>query len=270
MGKSRKRLPPGVVGPPLSKAQRERRMWTIVLAVIGLAVALSLGALGYSYLAERVFPLGQPVARVTLAALPSPSGRGEGDEGLTLEITRSEFYKRVRFERAHYIELAKQDTQAAELLADARGLGQMTLERMMREALVRQEATWQGLAASDEEIDRYIQQAYGAIQPTPTPAGPGPAFEPTLALSVAEGPAPLPESTRAAFEKKYRDDLKAWSRHGVNERAFREIVRAQLLEDKLRAAMGTEAFQTWLDGLPASMTWLDGWDENIPKDPAWP
>jgi hypothetical protein len=56
------------------------RQLTIALVVIAVAAALSLATLGYSYLAERVFLLQEPVARVTLVDSPP------------LEITRGDFY----------------------------------------------------------------------------------------------------------------------------------------------------------------------------------
>jgi hypothetical protein len=246
---------------PVSKTRREWRLQRILLIVTGALTALAAGLLAYGWLNEKVFPLREPVARVTWR--PSPSGGREEDEGV--EISTGAFQARVRFERARYIALAKQDAEAANELADARGFGQMVLDRMTREILVREEAAQRGFAVSEEEIDRYIEQAYGTIQPTPTPASlaqPGPALEPT--------PGPPPESTRTAFEKKYRDDLEMWAQYGINKRAFREIVRAQLLEDKLREVIGREAFQDWLNKQLGRITLLDRWRERVPSDPAWP
>ncbi len=255
--RQRRFLPPGTARSPLSNAKRERRMWIIVLVVTGLAVGLALGALGYSYLAERVFPLSDAVARVSL------------DDGQSLAITRGEFYTRVRFERARYAALARQDTEAAAQLADVRGFGQMTLERMMREALVRQEAARRGLSVSEAEITQYIEEAYGLVRVTPTPT-----VDPLGAAGPAWGATPVATSnlaaTEAAYLKRYRADLKTWAGYGVGEAAFREIVRTVLLEARLREAMGQDAFQIWLDSLPTLMTWLNGWDKDIPEKPAWP
>ena len=77
-------------------------------------------------------------------------------------------------------------------------------------------------------------------------------------------------SAEAAFEEKYAHDLKEWARYGVSEPEFREIVRAQLLEDKLCEELGEETFQAWLDEQQARVTLLDRWREDVPSEPTWP
>lgn len=241
---------------PVSRVVDERRQQHILLVATGVMLALAASVLAYGWLTEVRLPLGEAVARVALTS------------GQPSEISVDDFQRRVRFERARYRELAAQDAEAASQLADVRGFGQMVLERMVAEVLVREEAARRGVLVSEDEVERYIQQAYGAIQAGPTPA---------------EAAQAVPSSTRTAFEKKYRADLKVWARYGVNEQAFREIIRVLLMENKLRAeldkdALGTDApaqpgdgaFWEWLDAQQARVTRFDRWMEYVPAEPAWP
>ena len=216
--------------------QIERRRRRLLLTCVITLLSVAAGLLVYGWWTKKVLPTRAPVALVTTTS------------GHTLEISRAEFQARVRFERARYREQAKRDPEVGNQLADVSGFGLMTLERMTREALVREKATQQELTVSAEEIDRYIELTYAAMQLTPSPT----------------------TSTEAAFEKKYAHDLQEWARYGVNEQEFREIVQAQLLEDKLCEYLGEEAFQAWLDEQQARVTLLDRWREDVPSEPAWP
>jgi hypothetical protein len=212
---------------------------------IGISAALMLivGILLYGWLAEIVLPARQPVAQVALA------------NGQSLTILRADFHRRVRFERARYIPLAKQDAEAAGQLMDTYGFGQMILDQMLVEAQVGAEAARRGLTVSDEEIDRYIEQTYQHLLATPlAPA--------TRGVTTPANP--------HTVQSRYEQDLQTWERYGVDQAEFRQLVRLQLLQNKLSQNLGPEAFSTWLETQRDLQTWLDGWDRNIPTDPAWP
>jgi hypothetical protein len=171
-----------------------------VFNVFGLSMLIVLaGLLGALLTLKVVVEPRQPVAQVTLS------------DGRIQAITSAEFWERARFERTR-----------SRSVEDDLSFGATVLDQMTREILVRDEAARRGLSVSGEEIDQHIVQVY-----TADPAG---------AATVPAMPAPLPSLTPAPRPAKYQTDLKTWARYGLTEAEFRDILRAEILEKKLREA----------------------------------
>lgn len=246
---------------PMTKKQRTRaereahlNRW-IIAGTIALGV-LVVGILLYGYLAENVFKGRAPVA--TVNGVP---------------ITTADFQARVRHyrivlqEQRNYstalrMELDPTDPNTSFMLEYLNGqirqidsmlseayatmLGKEVLDRMVQEEVLRQEATRRGIAVSQEEIDRAIEEQFGydrdaamaaLLTPTVVPTTPVTA-ETTLTVTATPEPTPVPKEE---FDRRYQEYVKTYLKpSGLSEAKFRAMVEASLLYDKLRQAMAAE------------------------------
>jgi hypothetical protein len=156
--------------------------------------------------------------------------------------------------------------QQINLLEDPETLGQLVLDQMVDEAIVQQAAAERGITVSDEEIQEEIEQSYnyfGGESPTPVPTAtetvmPTPSLTPiptdviTEVLATSTPPAtattgptatPMPTSTpvsQESFQESFSETMEQFDDLGVSESEFREVVRAQLLQDRMREALVAE------------------------------
>lgn len=156
-----------------------------------------------------------------------------------------------------------------------RQLPDQTLDQLVEQALLRQEADRRGLQVTPDEVDAELRKQVAEIQareaPPPTPdASPSPTTEaspaPAAAIATATGdaspapataatgtadataiptasPSPFPTPTAvptlepAAFDTAFK---KLLDESGLTEARVRELVRQQLLREKLQTAFGDE------------------------------
>lgn len=162
----------------------------------------------------------------------------------------------------------QQISQIEATLSSPFSLGVQVLDDMIEEAIVRQEAEARGITVSDEELDEAIREevaaaqqaltesqatatAEAAVVATATAESWTPTPEPTIDVSSAvteteplptpEPPPTLPVLTEATYEEglaELESTIKDISGMSLSE--YREVVRARLLAEKLREAMGDE------------------------------
>ena len=252
------------------EAAERQQVRTVVLAVIGLLLLILIGAL----IVEYVVRPGQAVATVN----------GE-------EITLRQWEERVRFQRAQLIisleeitELQNGDIgmtqqfagQQIGLLASSQAetLGQLVLDQMIDELLVRQEAERRGITVTEAEIDERLAVGYNyfagesptpiptstaTVAPTPPPPPPPPSLTPiptAVITEVVDTPTPFPSPTLGptstprptatpVSEESYRElldeDLTSFRDLGVAEETYREVIRAQIFNEKLMEQLADEA-----------------------------
>lgn len=173
----------------LARLQREERQRRFILIGAIIVVVLVLGLIGFGLLEQYYLSSIRPVADVN----------GE-------RITTAQFQAQARYTRQRLINNAVQSTQlmqyfgdSAEMLAsiqnqiaqiqaqlDPQVAGQSTLDQLIDDALIRQEAKNRGITVSQEEIDQAVQEGFGFFPSgTPTPA---PTLEvvPTSTLNPAQ------------------------------------------------------------------------------------
>lgn len=165
----------------LARVERERMQTRMILIGSAIALALVVLLIGYGILDQTVFQPNRPVAKVN----------GES-------ISLKEFQGVVRYNRLQVIQyynylaqifqgdqtyLSQYQTQVQSELGAA---GQTTLDALIEDRLIRQEAKRRGITVSKEEVDRAFQEAQNYFRNgTPTP-------KPTLE--------PIPTSTLSAFQ----------------------------------------------------------------------
>ncbi|MGA9533801.1 MAG: peptidylprolyl isomerase [Anaerolineales bacterium] len=142
-------------------------------------------------------------------------------------------------------------------------LGQQTLEQMIRDLLIKQEAESRGITVGPEEVDQMIQESFGfyangtptpgptrtplpsltpdltataAVTPTATPtAGPSPTASPTGTVT------PTPTAyTQELFDTNYQSYLDSLAQNGIREQDYRSFALAELYRQKLLDAFREE------------------------------
>src|SRR5574341_429312 len=244
---------PDYINSKTRRKRQQRQLWERVVRVFAIVAAIILVALlGYGSVVIvqiSVIEPQQPVAQVTLT------------DGTLKVVTSGEFQKRVRFERAQY------ERQGLDVDTEALIFGATILDQMILEILARDEAAQRGLTVSEDELNGYVEQtySYGRITPTPmqTPTvmpGAIPFGPPTPPILI---PTPVDE---AGYEELYGQDLRDWARLGLAEAEFREIMRAQLLINKLREAIEKPGFtfDDWIAAQQPRIVRLPLWMERFP------
>lgn len=188
-------------------------------------------------------------------------------------ISLEDWQNRVRYQRAQFIisledqleafqdlNLVQQfSQQQLSLLQQPEVLGELILEQMIDEEVIRQAAVSRGIDVTDAEVDELIGEQfsyYGGELPTPT-ATASPTIEPTPSLTpvptnvITEvlptntpaptptlGPTMTPRPTATAmsaeaFQEEFSTMIGRFRDMGVSEETYRSVVRAQIFRDKL-------------------------------------
>jgi hypothetical protein len=197
------------------------------------------------------------------------------------EITLRDWENRVRYERAQRIIVLENQfiafdgdvgliqqfagQQINELYAPEE-LGQIVIDSLVNEAVIRQAAEGRGIGVTEAEVDAFIGEAFNYFDgesptPLPTPTQtvmPTPSLTPIPTAVITEplptntpfpsptaGPTNTPQPTatpvsREAFEQELNDLLAQFREMGVDEATYRSVVRAQLYLNKLSEALAEE------------------------------
>lgn len=246
----------------LRERKQQRQTREIRLAVAGV-VGLLVLVLAAAVIIEYVVRPNQAVATVNEST-----------------ITLGDWQDRVRYQRAQFIiqledqleafqdlSLVQQfSQQQMSLLQQPEVLGELILEQMIDEELIRQQAALRGIEVTEEEVEARIGEQFnyfGGDLPTPTPTGtatiePTPSLTPIPTEVITETlptntPAPTPTSgptatpppsptpvSEASFQESYGDQLDRLRAFGVGEDTFRSAVRAQILREKLAEELGED------------------------------
>lgn len=239
-----------------TRAEREARLnrW-IIAGTIALGV-LVVGILLYGYLAENVFKGRAPVATVNGVPITTADFQARVRHYRIVLQEQRNYYTALRMEldptdpnTSFMLEyLNGQIRQIDSMLSEAYAtlLGKEVLDRMAQEEVLRQEATRRGIAVSQEEIDRAIEEQFGydrdaamaaLLTPTVVPTVPVTA-ETALTVTATPEPTPVPKEE---FDRRYQEYVKTYLKpSGLSEAKFRAMVEASLLYDKLRQAMAAE------------------------------
>jgi parvulin-like peptidyl-prolyl isomerase len=223
------------------KAQRQRQMVLIGIAVVGFAIV---GVLAFGAYQEYMAKPAEPVAVV-------------GD----VPIRTDDYQKIVRYYRSNLKnQLALLQDQLARLdpndestqfmsqyyqqnieelqnqIMDSLTLGERALDDMIDDELIRQEAARRGIVVTPEEVQLEIETQFGYERnppiPTPTPI--------TTTVTITPTPTVAP-MTLARFQEMYNTTLEALrERAGFSEKDFRRIFEMMLLRQKLEEAMGQD------------------------------
>ncbi len=235
---------------------------------------IKLAVAGIVALLVVVFAIGIVNELIIKPTLPVAVVNGE-------EISLGEWQDRVRFQRAQLvigiedleetvggdIGLVQQFAgQQINLLLQPDVLGQLVLEDMIDDKLMRQNAESRGITVTEAEVDARLEENFnyfGGDSPTPFPTAtetvmPTPSLTPiptavitdvlptnTPAPSPTAGPSATPQPTATAvsleaFQDEVASTLEEFRSHGVSEETYRDFIRGQLYRDKLTEALAED------------------------------
>jgi peptidyl-prolyl cis-trans isomerase D len=156
----------------VARLERERRqvaiVRTVALAMIGVVVLL----LGYGYLDTNYLRLREPVAEVNSEKISLITF----NERVQLQrVNLINLYQRYQlFQQQFGMDVSQQVQEIEFYLQFPESLGQLVINQLIEEALIRQEAEKRGITVSEAEVEKAIQEAYnffpdGTATPTITP-----------------------------------------------------------------------------------------------------
>jgi parvulin-like peptidyl-prolyl isomerase len=247
---------------PVSRKQRSRRekellyrRWLIIGASVVLGAAVVV--LGWGIVQEYVLKPRRPVAVVHGDAIPLD------DYQRLVQYRRLVYQSNLNQMQAELVQLDAEDEsksfirqiyeqQVQTYQNLLMGVGANTLEEMIQDRVIRQEAARRGIVVTPDEVQVDIEEQFDYLRNPPTPA---PTLEPvpTIALSTGEEPegTPMPTPTPAptvtpvtkeSFDQRWDDYLGILSDlSGFTEADYRNQVESRLYSDKVRAAIETEA-----------------------------
>ncbi|HSM58972.1 MAG TPA: SurA N-terminal domain-containing protein [Candidatus Sulfomarinibacteraceae bacterium] len=230
---------------------------------VGAIVALLVLVLIVAVVVEYVVRPRQPVATVN-----------------GTNVALNDWQNRVRYQRAQFIIALEDQLEAFQdvslvqqfaqqqiaLLQQPELLGELVLEQMIDEELIRQAALERGIRVSDEEVEERLGEQFnyfGGDSPTPMPT-PTDTVEPTPSLTPiptevitevvptntpmptvgadATQPA-LPTATpvsEEAYQSQLNELLSRYREMGVSEATYRNALRAQIFQEKLADRLAEE------------------------------
>lgn len=248
--KTKKRAPKELTRKQLSRLERDRRMERILKWCVVAVAVLVVGVLTYGLVVEKVIKARQSVA--TVNGIP---------------IATAEFQARVRFDRMwmnnelqrlfqqqqaldptdsevqfylEYLQNSISDLHDQLSVENSLVIGDQSLDQLIQEELVRQEAERRGITVSSEELQEAVDQYFGYDR---NPVTPVPTAVPTNTLDVEPESTPLPTATpmtEEAFRQQYDNFLQTLKSLGISERQFRSWVKASLFLEKLQEQMREE------------------------------
>ena len=221
----------------LSRYERETRAQRYILISMGLLAVVIAAILGFGYWKEYIARNSDPVA--TVAGRPIPLEK----YARTLDFRRKSLEQQIVYMQNQLQSLSGNDSlidlyrqQIQQLQFSEIMLPDQTLDQMIDEELIRQEAARRGISVTPDEIDQETNKTFGdpptpEAVPSPTSdAGAAATAQPTTEPTVA--PAPTAD-VKARLSQLL-------SIYGLSEDQYRQMVETQLLYQKLQDAMGAE------------------------------
>jgi len=227
----------------LSRKEREAQQRRLLYAIIGVTALASLLVLGIGFYQEYIAKPSSPVAIVN------------GQPITTRDYQHMVQYQ--RFELASQIamlqgQLSQLDPTAEEqqflvqyfqqqleqIQAQQASVPLQTLEDMIDDELVRQEAAGRGIVVTEAEVQQEIEQQFGYQRnpPTPTPTP----ITATVSITVTPTPTTVP-MTEDGFRTSYGEYVAALRKNvGLSEAAFRRLFESSMFQRKLQEALAAE------------------------------
>lgn len=225
----------------LSRREKERRQRLILIGIAAVIGCLIVGILAYGFYVEQIVKPSEPVAVVNGVPIPTETYEKRvlhqrmGIDRATQEL----LIQRAQFdpeEEQDQFLLQIIDQQLSQLsLQRSQVNGEGFVDELIQEELIRQAAEEQGVAVSSEEVDRRIEEYFGyeGEQPTPVPSPPTEAITGTAEMTPTVAPTPM---TSERFDELYSEYLTGLQETiGMSEAEYREMVKAELLREKMEA-----------------------------------
>ncbi len=222
-----------------AREKHQRKQLMIGLGIVGLLI---LFVAAYAVVNEMILKPSQPVAKVNGEKIPLNEYQKYVLYTYDQTNQRLQQYRafQAQYDPKGKMGLFKSQIQQLEtMIQNPKQLGNTVLDQMIDDSLVRQSAKERKITVSPDEIEARIQKMFGydpnAPTPTPTP------ITATKVISGTPVPTPVPPMTKAQFKKSYQEFLQQIStKDHMTENDLRDIVRDQILKEKLQEKIGEE------------------------------
>ena len=164
----------------VARLERERRqvalVRTVAIAMFGVIALL----LGYGYFDLNYLQLQKPAVEVNGEAIPIKYWQERVQLERKSMVDRYQYYQYLQ--QNFGMDVSQQLQEVEYYLQSPDALGQIVIDRLVDETIIKQEAEKRGITVSDEELETAIQEAFSFFPDgTPVPSATPTAFEyPTL------------------------------------------------------------------------------------------
>ena len=225
----------------VSRREKERRQRLILIGIAAVIGCLIVGILAYGFYVEQIVKPSEPLAVVNGVTIPTETYE---KRVLHQRMGIDRATQELLIQRAQFDPEEEQDQFLLQIIDQQ--LSQLSLQRtqvdgegfvdeLIQEELIRQAAEEQGVAVSSEEVDRRIEEYFGyeGDLPTPVPSPPTEAITGTAEMTPTVAPTPM---TSERFDELYSEYLTGLQETiGMSEAEYREMVKAELLREKMEA-----------------------------------
>ena len=221
----------------------QQRRVIIGLSILGLVI---IGILAWGVLQQYVLTPRQPVAVVDGTPIPTNAyQRRLAYEHFTLQ-QRLRNWQQFQMEfdpKGQNPILTQQIQQLTAQLNDIEGFSLRVLNKMIDEALIREEAQKRGITASPEEVQALINHYFGYDPEAAKAAAESPSEPITDTTNITPPPTPM---TEEGFQKLYTSYLQTLQTKalGFSEEEFRALFETEVLREKLRDQVCTNVRTT--------------------------
>lgn len=277
MPKTGKRTPQETRKQQVRRAWERRQERALYLGLGGVALIV-LFVLGFGYYRENIGKLDNPIAtvngeKITVRDYQTRIRYDSGNIRGELNSLRSNLDQIENDPSTEFLKSYIQQQQA-QLMRNLLSLPHDTLENVIDDELVQQEAIKRDIVVSADEIDEEIEKEFGYQRATPTPTlGPSPTATltgtptrtptitptrtrtptptgtitpttPTITPTPGPTETPFPTSTPLTYQgfleqkKKFLDSLN--NNVHVSEADFRKLIEASLLRRKFQDVLSTQ------------------------------
>ncbi len=230
----------------LSRHERELRAQRLFLVAIAALAVVVVAILGFGYWREYVARASDPVATVAGHSISVDSYARQ------LDFNRKTVEQQIQYMQVQLQSFSDDESlvglirqQIQQLQFSLLLLPDQTLDQMINEELVRQEAARRGITVSAQEIEEETKQTF-QDPPTPLPV-PSPTPDPTAAAGAQPTPTPeaSPTPTAPAASPMPTADIQARAQafmamYGLTQAEYDSMIEAQILYKKLGEAIGAE------------------------------
>ncbi|HSM70216.1 MAG TPA: SurA N-terminal domain-containing protein, partial [Anaerolineales bacterium] len=177
---NKSKKPKVVTKKHVARLERERRQVALVRTVALVMFGLIALLLAYGYLDLNYLQLQEPVVEVNGEAVPVKYWQERVQLERKSMLDRYQYYQYLQ--QSFNMDVSQQTQELQYYLQTPEALGQLLIDRMIDEALIRQEAETRGITVSEQDVEEAIQEAFNFFpNGTPVPSATPTAFEyPTL------------------------------------------------------------------------------------------
>jgi len=152
----------------IARLEKERKQVALVRTVAYVMFGVIVLLLGYGYLDTTYLQLQKPVAEVNGEKITI----GQWQERVQMQrVNLVNVYQQYQYFQDQFgMDVSQQIQQVQYYLQSPEAVGQLVLDQMIDEVLIRQEAEKRGITVSDDEVEQSIRDLYGFFPDgTPVP-----------------------------------------------------------------------------------------------------